>query len=140
MLYCFILLYYIKFWYIIVNLTFILLLLYNLFEGSNDKVRLSQLENSREKTLPESVLVEVATPSKVCFPLIYTLLGILFLLAIDGIRILKYNVFYYFFCMEVFIFSTVLLEPFLYGILVLMISLFNFYNLLVFFLFPLGFG
>ena len=140
MLYCFILLYYIKFWYIIVNLTFILLLIYNLFEGSNDKVRLSQLENSREKTLPESVLVEVATPSKVCFPLIYTLLGIKFLLAIDGIRILEYNVFYYFFCMEVFIFSTVLLEPFLYGILVLMISLFNFYNLLVFFLFPLGFG
>ena len=62
------------------HLTFILLLIYNIFKGSNGKVKLErsrlwQLDNSRRKPF-ERLMVEVATPSKVCFPLITFSLGL----------------------------------------------------------------
>ena len=52
------------------HLTFILLLIYNLFKSRNGKVKLQrsrlwQLDNSWRK-------VDVAAPSKVCFLLTYT--------------------------------------------------------------------
>ena len=68
-------------------MTFILLLIYNLFKGSNGKVKLErsrlwQLNNSRRK-VRERLMVEVATPSEVCFPLIYVFFEFMLMSGID---------------------------------------------------------
>ena len=65
--------------------TFVLLLIYNLFKSSNGKVKLERLT------------VEVAAPSKVCFPLICIFFEVMLMSVIDGIRTYLESYYFYFF-------------------------------------------
>ena len=73
------------------HLTFILLLIYNMFKVINDKVKLErsrmwQLDNSCKRKACERLMVDLATPSKLCFPLIYIFFEVMLVSRIDVIR------------------------------------------------------
>ena len=82
--------YFIALYYIILHLTFILLLIYNFFKDNNGKVKLDRSRLATRKFweigLWERLMVEVATPSKVCFPLIYIFFEVMLMSGIHKIR------------------------------------------------------
>ena len=68
--------------------SYIYLNTYLQFKGNSGKVKLEsyRLWTILEKGLWERLMVEVVTPSKVCFPLIYIFFEVMLMSEVDGIR------------------------------------------------------